>query len=70
MLIIKSINCDSVVETRNYEKIDDFVEHVNTFDEEKVWTAPMLDDPIHEATINGIKIENVEIINDLLEIIY
>ena len=53
MVILKSINCDSKVETREYDSLHDFVKDVDTIDEEKAFKSPMLDDKILSIVAHG-----------------
>lgn len=69
-IILKSINCDDKIEIRTYNTWYDFINHINTMDEDEVRTAPMLDDAISSIKFYGkdVLIYDGSTVKDLYEL--
>lgn len=60
-MVLKTINCDGNIETRKYNTVNDFINHVDSKNAESAFTAPMLDDEIDTILIDEIEISMIDL---------
>lgn len=70
-MVLKTTDCDGKIQTREYNTVNEFINHVGSEDEKVAFTAPMLDDEIDTVIINEIKINigDFKTLNDFCNVI-